>query len=346
MNKCIYCGKETEEHLHFQCDCGAGMCNDCYEEGKEHDKHLHLVGLDEVIIDKETKMYYENDYICYDCMENKVYHFPDSAYEDFSDELTLHNLKTPEALFLFLAIEAEKPKEKRYFLNILHENEKTFLGLLYACVDKKEVDRFKEEFSFHFGKFNVLKKPVTFVITKIEQEGFPNIYRYAAIYCVNDVWTVEIFKKYFPKEDFLDTLGYERNMDGEETEKSTFGSGEEALKHILKQSNLDLTDEIVIFKTEEKKAIVHLHHKKEKAAIIMPESDGDEEQLYFVVYNSMDNAHDFGLLTQRKLKFENAVQVIIDDAADNVNIDSIYSLVNHSEQEIGHRFYRIVLVQK
>lgn len=346
MNKCIYCGKETEEHLHFQCDCGAGMCNDCYEEEKEHDKHLHLVGIDEVIIDKETKMQYENDYICYDCMDSKVYHFTETEYENFGDELLLHNLNSPKEVFDFLAIEAEKKKEKRYFLNILHENEGKFLALLYSFLDKKEVSKFEEEYSFHFGKFNLLKKPATFVITKIEQEGFPNIYRYAAIYCVNNVWTVEIFKKYFPKEDFLDIDGYEKYMDGEETEKFTFGSGEDAIKFILKNSNLELIEKDITFSKSEKEAINSLHFGKEKAAIIMSEPDGEKEPLYFIVYNSMDNAYDFGLLTQKKLSFEKAVQTIIDDAGENINIDEIYGLINQSEQEIGQRFYRIVLVQE
>jgi hypothetical protein len=152
--------------------------------------------------------------------------------------------------------------------------------------------------------------------------------------------------KYFQKEDFLDIDVYEKYMDGEETEKFTFGSGEEAIRFILKNSNLELIEKDITFSKSEKEAINNLHFGKEKAAIIMSEPDGEKEPLYFIVYNSMDDAYDFGLLTQKKLSFEKAVQTIIDDAGENINIDEIYGLINQPEQEIGKRFYRIVLVQE
>ena len=51
-------------------------------------------------------------------------------------------------------------------------------------------------------------------------------------------------------------------------------------------------------------------------------------------------------MENKKLRWVKAVQTIIDDAGENTNIDEIYGLINQSEQEIGQRFYRIVLVQE
>lgn len=77
---------------------------------------------------------------------------------------------------------------------------------------------------------------------------------------------------------------------------------------------------------------------------------------YFIVYNSMDNAHDFGLLTQRKLNFEEAVKEIKEDAEARINEhfimesfekefeDELKHLEDNLEVEIANRFYRIVLI--
>lgn len=68
---------------------------------------------------------------------------------------------------------------------------------------------------------------------------------------------------------------------------------------------------------------------------------------YFIVYNSMDNAHDFGLLTQKELTFEEALQEIKDDIPKELFDSGIKEELEHLnenlEAEIGHRFYRIVL---
>ena len=73
----------------------------------------------------------------------------------------------------------------------------------------------------------------------------------------------------------------------------------------------------------------------------------DKSDKYFVVYNSMDNAHDFGLLTQKELTFEEALQEIKDDIPKELFDSGIKEELEHLnenlEAEIGHRFYRIVL---
>ncbi len=79
---------------------------------------------------------------------------------------------------------------------------------------------------------------------------------------------------------------------------------------------------------------------------------------YFVVYNSMDNAHDFGMLTQRKLSFEEAIKEIKEDVNDKVGMylagetleeeyqEELEHLEKHLEVEIGNRFYRIILIEE
>lgn len=80
---------------------------------------------------------------------------------------------------------------------------------------------------------------------------------------------------------------------------------------------------------------------------------------YFILYNSMDNAHDFGLLTQRKLSFEEAIEEIKEDVQDKriaefdsgLPIEKIYevgleNLENRLEAELGSRFYRIIVAEE
>ena len=83
-----------------------------------------------------------------------------------------------------------------------------------------------------------------------------------------------------------------------------------------------------------------------------------KENKYFVVYNSMYNAHDFGMLTQRKLSFEEAIKEIKEDVNDKVGMhlagetlekeyeEEFETLESHLEVEIGNRFYRIVLIEE
>lgn len=80
---------------------------------------------------------------------------------------------------------------------------------------------------------------------------------------------------------------------------------------------------------------------------------------YFIVYNNMDNAHDFGLLTQRKLSFEEAIEEIKEDVEDkmmnqfssDIPVEKIYEegferLENCLEAELGNRFYRIIVAEE
>lgn len=73
----------------------------------------------------------------------------------------------------------------------------------------------------------------------------------------------------------------------------------------------------------------------------------------------MDNAHDFGLLTQRKLSFEEAIEEIKEDVEDkmmnqfssDIPIEKIYevgleNLENRLEAELGSRFYRIIVAEE
>jgi hypothetical protein len=71
------------------------------------------------------------------------------------------------------------------------------------------------------------------------------------------------------------------------------------------------------------------------------------ENKYFIVYNSMDNAHDFGLLTQRELTFKEAIQEIRQDLPNELvamDLSEEFEILEENlEAEIGNRFYRIVL---
>ena len=83
-----------------------------------------------------------------------------------------------------------------------------------------------------------------------------------------------------------------------------------------------------------------------------------KENEYFVVYNSMENAHDFGMLTQRKLIFEEAVKEIKEDAEARTNEkfimenfekefeEELEHLENNLEVEMANRLYRIVLIKE
>ena len=68
---------------------------------------------------------------------------------------------------------------------------------------------------------------------------------------------------------------------------------------------------------------------------------------YFVVYNSMDNANDFGLLTQKELTFEEAIREIRQDLPNELvatDLSEEFKILEENlEAEIGNRFYRIVL---
>lgn len=73
----------------------------------------------------------------------------------------------------------------------------------------------------------------------------------------------------------------------------------------------------------------------------------DKSDKYFVVYNSMDNAHNFGLLTQRELTFKEAIQEIRQDLPNELvamDLSEEFEILEENlEAEIGNRFYRIVL---